>query len=154
MREILYKGKAKSGYKWVEEGEWIEGSLFYFEDEDGIICQIVTSYLSNKRKDEPVMATAYEIDPETVCEYTGKQDKNGKQIFEGDIIRYNKKLFKVVWVSECAHFALHPLKECSWSPCMNTGTVKNAEVIGNVFENPELLEELEEQIHDTECVQR
>lgn len=45
MREILFRGKAKAGYKRIAEGEWIEGSLFYSDNENRTVYQIATSYL-------------------------------------------------------------------------------------------------------------
>ena len=52
MREILFRGKAKAGYKRIAEGEWIEGSLFYSDNENRTVYQIATSYLSAS-KDGP-----------------------------------------------------------------------------------------------------
>lgn len=145
MREILFRGKAKAGYKWISEGEWIEGSLFYSDDESGIVCQIVTSYLSSN-KDEPVMVAAYEVDPETVCQYTGLTDKNGRKIFEGDVVS--------AW-SEGSHaigrvkqridglWLLYPAwqNKIMWGLCPNNKGKTTVEIIGNIFDNPELIGE-------------
>ena len=65
MREILFRGKAKAGYKRIAEGEWIEGSLFYSDNENRTVYQIATSYLSAS-KDGPVMVVAYKVDSSTV----------------------------------------------------------------------------------------
>lgn len=141
MREILFKGKRANNGEWIR-GDSITTPFIRRETQQNIIYILdITKADYDCFEDLVEDNGIFEVDPETVCQYTGLTDKNGKQIFEGDIIQYNKKLFKVVWVSECAHFAAHPLKECSWSPCMNIGTVKNAEVIGNIFDNPDLLEE-------------
>ena len=79
------------------------------------------------------------VDPETVCQYTGLIDKNGRKVFEGDIIRFEKKTYTVVWLDEIASFDSKPLKGERCRPSMNKGTMKVSEVIGNIFDNPELL---------------
>ena len=68
MREILFRGKRVDGDK------WIEGSLWNNYGEVKILSDL--------------NAIGYEVIPETVGQYTGLTDKNGKWIFEGDIIRY------------------------------------------------------------------
>lgn len=140
MREILFRGKAKAGYKWIAEGEWIEGSLFYSDDESGIVCQIATSYLSSN-KDEPVMVVAYEVAPKTVCQYTGLTDKNGRKIFEGDIVKvlYTNGQEDGGDVTEVKYSE----KSASFSPwdweydcdgCDLYFHIKEIEIVGNAFD--------------------
>src|SRR5690606_32387320 len=72
--------------------------------------------------------------------FTGLYDRNGKEIYEGDIAKSGKRLFVAKWNNDIASFVWEPLDCESSYPCFNVGTVKNMEVVGNVFENPELLE--------------
>ncbi len=132
MREILFRGKAKAGYKRITEGEWIEGSLFYSDNENKTVCQIATSYLSAS-KAEPVMVVVYEVDPSTVCQYTGLTDKNDRKIFEGDILKIpEKKNHNVKF--EYGQF-------CVGINCPIAYVRTECEVIGNIFDNPDLVNE-------------
>lgn len=73
MREILFKAKR------ISDGKWIEGSLIVYPDQTtGIVYDI--GDIEGMRKEV--------VHPETVCQYTGLTDRNGKKIFEGDIIHW------------------------------------------------------------------
>ena len=86
----------------------------------------------------PMPGSNYE--PIKLMQYTGLKDKNGKEIYEGDIAKSGKRLFVARWNNDIASFVWEPLDGESSYPCFNVGTVKNMEIVGNVFENPELLE--------------
>ena len=142
MREILFRGKAKAKYKWIAEGEWIEGSLFCSNNENEIVCQIVTSYLQSN-EDGSVMVVAYEVDPDTVCQYIGLTDKNGRKIFDGDIVRAiykpkDKDLtindFIIKWDKYyCKYVGYYARKENVYNPLL-LGSQTSFEVIGNIFD--------------------
>ncbi|REK54731.1 MAG: hypothetical protein C6W55_10385 [Thermobacillus sp.] len=80
----------------------------------------------------------YVVDPETVGQSTGLKDKNGKEIYEGDILESNHKLFRfeVIWSEDWAMFTV---KGGSVEALIRWATY--CEVIGNIYENPELLTE-------------
>lgn len=121
MREILFRGKTCSG-------EWIYGLLARKSDK---------WYISNKAG----MSLAYEVIPETIGQYTGLTDKNGTKIFEGDIVNfktiaYTFKKCVVKYDEQYARFACIDFNKAG-SP-MDISFVY--EIIGNIHDNPELLE--------------
>ena len=149
-REILFKAKR------IDNGGWVEGYYIYHikrticpigdsvkpEDEQHVIMQDGFSDWNMPRD-----TVVYEIDPDTLCQYTGLTDKNGKKIWENDIIktsRYGKDdgkgsnfagfdIFSVQW--DDGGFALYS----KWRR-FNLRDNNGYEVIGNIFDNPELLE--------------
>lgn len=123
IREYLYKAKR------IDNGEWVEGLPSY--DATGRVSEI-------EIYDKNDGAEFYAIDPSTTCEYTGLQDKNGKRIFEGDIYHLGDKniLYVVVW-----HDTSLIGKQVRTSSYAGLSCWQDRiEIIGNVFDNPELLE--------------
>ena len=125
MREILFRGKRRLG------NEWIEGSLHtekFTDDEEYLCCEI----------------NQCDVYPETVGQYTGlTDDKNGKKIFEGDIVAVYVKgcrtICTVSWAETVAHFQLWQINTIPGTPtALNLGNY-DCEVIGNIYDNPELL---------------
>ncbi len=127
MREILFRGKR------VDNGEWVEGSLIVLDDGE---CRIATSCLQGY-DDNLLDVCAYKVDPATVGQYTGLTDKNGKRIFEGDIVEYEDEYGKIVYSVHEARFMIY---FDTWCTDFDHIYGSEVEVIGNIHDNPELLE--------------
>lgn len=119
MREILFRGKQK-------HGEWVYGG-FYSWDDKLMICQIDTS-------DVTPFVLGIEAIPETVGQFTGLYDCNGKTIFEHDVVREIHSGYTYVVKYIGAQFY-----------CWNDGggfrlfEPEHLEIIGNIHDNPELV---------------
>ena len=129
MREILFRGKR------LDNGAWETGSLVIVRMD----CHDAQYYIADKM-------TGYHtpVDPSTVGQYTGLKDKNGKRIFEGDIAKVLQGKDKdIAYVGfENGAFMLYPktgniYERTLWSYWYNDWDV---EIIGNITDNPELLE--------------
>ena len=123
-REILFRGKR------IDNGEWVEG---YF----------VNLWLMHYQKHQPIItdnnAVSYDVDPSTVGQYTGLTDKNGKKIFEGDIMAFTAYGFDYVGTVEFADGSFSVMCEHA-SPFLDQAVSKHgAYIIGNMHDNPELL---------------
>lgn len=148
MREILFKAKR------LDNGEWVEGYYIYHikrtpcvigdsvkpEDEQHVIMQDGFSDWNMPRD-----TVHFDIDPETLCQFTGLYDKNGRKIWENDIVK-KVDTNALGWPRE---------RMCSisfnisgyWSLTTEYGdgywlgefASEQLEVVGNVFDNPELL---------------
>lgn len=150
MREILFRGKRLQGGDWVE-GYYYKSDRMKRERESGKATLIFTpdcdTFMFISEAHNSVMVIA-----ETVGQYTGLIDKNGKKIFEGDIVKVNDDYdsyglmageVREVWFN-FGGYRLKPKYESSilrgdrgyWVECGN-----DFEVIGNIHDNPELLEE-------------
>ena len=141
MREILFRGKR------VDNGEWVEGNLF-IPDKADTPTQICIG--------TNVIRITYDIIPETVGQYTGLTDKNGKRIFEGDVFHLDDEVVAVVIFQDgCFRLEEYGLRgaftESGFDECgggwdvidcspIDWYTIKDMEIIGNIHDNPELLE--------------
>lgn len=133
MREILFRGKR------IDNGEWVEGSLFNAKEDMFIIPH------GNKYRYDELEGLAFDVygckvNPSTVGQYTGLVDKNGVKIFEGDLIRSTEtgETAIVQWFSEHSAFMI-------WCKTSNqVGFLYECEksiieIIGNIHDNPELM---------------
>ena len=134
MREILFRGKRKVC------DEWVYGFPFISRKGEYKIKWYDVYYGSSKTS---------EIYTESIGQFTGLTDKNGKKIFEGDICRFrewNKGemcwVGKVYWEHQQFMIVGGPNKECEtmFELCMSRFIPENIEVIGNIHDSPELLE--------------
>ena len=130
MREILFRGKR------MDNGDWVYG---YYVHIGPVSCQrayIIPEYASSLYVNE--------VDPSSFGQYTGLKDKNGKRIFEGDVAKVLQGKDKdIAYVGfENGAFMLYPktgniYERTLWEYWYNDWDV---EVIGNITDNPELLE--------------
>lgn len=136
MREILFRGKR------IDNGEWVEGSLvhrtqFYGDPDD---CYFIL-YDGEFHCDYYGSA---EVDFKTVGQYTGLTDKNGKKIFEGDIVdcwSEGVNAQGTVQQRRDGLWIIYPAwqKHIMWGLCPNEYSHTAVEVIGNIHDNPELI---------------
>lgn len=169
MRDIFYRGIC------VDTGKWVTGGIFPGVDHTLIIetYRVSPFGVPNKHTGE-VSCIAHVVNPETVGQYTGLDDVNGKPIFEGDIIltqpfytrrnhgkRKSKRFLAVVEYrahvghnffnaetheydksySVSAEFRARLLEDISKTPYnySHWGDFFQCEVVGNIYDNPELL---------------
>lgn len=138
MREILFRGKR------IDNGEWVAGYLlrtkFYLDDSEHTIV-----FTDSEEFPRCEFTGANEVIPETVGQYTGLKDKNGQMIFEGDIVDcwsegVNAK--GTVQQRKDGMWIIYPAwqKIIMWSLCPDEHCNTTVEVIGNIHDNPELME--------------
>jgi len=160
MREILFRGKR------LDNGEWVEGG-YRAEKVGGYITAVsIVEHLGHGAWNN------YRVDPSTVGQYTGLCDKNGKKIFEGDIVKFLRYVGKIVfeegsfglaigfndafdwdYIDEemkqftgvgqstaCFNNHFISLWEILWNCNCDHNDCDVVEVIGNIHDNPELLE--------------
>lgn len=127
MREILFRGKRK------DNGKWAYGYL-YIRNDGQYEISFYSKYFDSER-------FTYDVIPETVGQYIGLTDKNGKKIFEGDIVERlwlgEKHIYRIYYDSDISSFIGADI-DCQGFTTFNYDSCE-FEVIGNIHDNPELL---------------
>lgn len=151
MREILFKAKRK------DNGEWVEGYLLrddctgqYFIHASGNSVNE-----SDKVNEEGCLRfVAFEVDESTLCQYTGLTDNNGRKIWENDIVKYHfgddvapirfgvyQSCFDSIQTGHVGFYVDWDSKNALRKDLGYWVNMIDCNVIGNVFDNPELLKE-------------
>ena len=142
MREIKFRGKDYSD-------QWVYGDLIHKRhDKESVLIQ-----------DHKGLGS--DVDTITIGQYTGLKDKNGKEIYEGDILRGNEYPFncdgvdnyfaEIVWADNVCGFyivthkkpnsTVRGIAHGNWSQ-LDKEDIESFEVIGNIHDNPELIKEV------------
>lgn len=142
MKEILFRGKSIDKHR--NNGEWVYGGIihqtdFYGDTVDDYYIMDGTVTIDYDIGDREQVA------PETIGQFTGLLDKNGNKIFEGDIVYdyCQEKNLVILWDNETCRFVRSEtvnVKDKQWYSITNMSNQDGYKVVGNIFENPELLE--------------
>nr|DAS98747.1 MAG TPA: YopX protein [Caudoviricetes sp.] len=143
MREIKFRG-----YR-TDKNEWVTGYLAYFYDkipfisEDCCLSVVPDDKIMQENK-EALLGGFMEVNPNSIGQYTGLKDKNGKYIYEGDILKLidedeSEITAYVTFVDYVAKFVLKEQIGQIGYLKMEIWGEENMEVIGNIFENKHLL---------------
>ena len=149
MREILFRGKR------IDNGEWLEGSFLNDRDGSFYICPAVSDISYGDGGNRRRIGCWYKVNHSTVGQYTGLKDKNDKQIFDGDILHISKiadglggyyqppldyPVNVVVKWDLCAWMWETLCEDKRYISFPDAWCHYECEVIGNIHDNPELLE--------------
>ena len=142
MREILFRGKR------LDNGEWMEGSLMKVTVAERTYYLIFGDGFAYDSETMKALAHAC-VDPDTVGQYIGMNDKNGKRIFEGDVVAQNWYSYneptndsfgEVLFCESDCSFSVLDVERREVDALGRCGEYHwEIEVIGNIHDNPELL---------------
>ena len=144
-RKIKFRGKE------VDTGKWVYGGLFKepappqcfektLEDKYWIVYPD-PRYMSDWNL--PYQMVRTDVEKETIGQYTGLKDKNGKEIYEGDIVKIDIDRAYVKWNEKYGYFQLIPIEDYYFDSDVIGQALEyvDLEVIGNIYDNKNLLEE-------------
>lgn len=146
-REILFKAKVKDSTEWIEGGLIVVKNTarrFIVDINSKTALRGVVTHCSDKYD-----WRSTEVDPDTVCQFTGITTELGIDLYENDIvecggyrgvIKFEDGAFIIKWNTKGSEFLRHDLAYWAY--------LSNVRVVGNIFDNPELLEE--ENVHGTD----
>lgn len=134
MKEILFRGKT------LDTNEWVYG--YFVNCVDDVyphvkVPEIIEATARRICRGEYYCSETYEVDPKTVCQFIGDVDKNGKKMFEGDILEYYGG------IGECSIKGFVVIRELVLmheGVTLGFARTSDYEVIGNIFDNPELVD--------------
>lgn len=133
MREILFRGKLKAENGELKKGDWVYGDF--------------VTLIDGKEKHLHIYGKG-EVKAETIGQFTGLTDKNGTKIFEGDIVKHHRTLWGadnsdvgiIQWRQTTCKFYRTSKFDTVHIVELWEGASEEYEVIGNIHDNPEILE--------------
>ena len=132
MREYLFRGKKI----WHDDNGWVEGFLTYFSPDDAYI-----------NSENGTIEYTCPVDLNTVGQYIGRKDRNGKNIFEGDIVKvyptYMGLPEKVGVVCYNEDSSSYQVNYEYWTDWVCSLLSFQLEIVGNTYDNPEMWERKE-----------
>ena len=153
-RKIKFRGKGIEEY---DKGKWYYGSYFiynainYFCLDDGSRTKEINEKIKNNIKHKIIFEVQgdlnmenyiklADVNPETVGQYTGLYDKNGKEIYEGDIVKVdNIDLAIIYFDDDRMAWGIKPINDFYFdSPLLSENISLELRAIGNIYDNPEL----------------
>jgi len=129
MRKIKFRGFTTN----LVNNMWVEGDLIHYDKDEFCIMPQNGRYWDISHDGDRVIK-------ESIGQCTGLKDKNGKEIYEGDILKYKREEnFKLYWNEKMSAFYLQNILWPNDDIAVKYYRIENFEIIGNIFENKELL---------------
>ncbi len=143
MREILFRAKRVNWESLPKEEWWVEGCLLIdYVSGQYFIHAYGNSVNENDKVNEEgcLKFFAYEVGPETVCQYTGLTNGNGRKIFEGDVFQADDgeclQKYAVIWDDDSLEWIADCIGDLDGRLSLAEFGAEEIDVIGNIFDNP------------------